>query len=87
MQEICEFLGVVALAKVEIDAVVHFFNVDCVAVCRVLQDELFQIEKRPLVGHLLSYLYACSPGIVCVALLTVWALLVCLHKLDLKRLL
>lgn len=35
----------------------------------VLEDQLFQIQKGPLVRNLLSYLHTCAPSVVRVTLL------------------
>ena len=77
----------ISLRKEEIDAIVHFLDVDCIFVRRMLQDQLFQVQECPLMWHLLAHLNTCSPGVVSVALRAIRALMVILSELHLEALL
>ena len=87
LEEVAEGHGVVPLGKEEVDTVVDFLDVDCVLVGAMLQNQLFQVQERPLMRHLLSDLYRRSPCVVGVALGAVWTLVVVLCELDLEALL
>lgn len=53
LQEVDELLAVVAVGKVEVDALVLRLDVDALLVRTVLQDELLQEHERPLVVDVL----------------------------------
>jgi len=78
---------VVALREEEVYPVVHFFDVDCVLVRAVLEDELLEVQERALVRDFLPDLHAGAPGVVGVGLCAVGALVVVLRVLDFERLL
>ena len=80
-------LGVVALREVKVQTILCFLNVDGILVGTGLQNQLFQVQERPLVGDLLANLDRSSPGIVCITLFAVVALLGCNHIFHLKCLL
>lgn len=52
LQELHELECVAAVAKVEVDAVRALFDVDALRLRVVLEDELLQVVKRPLVVDL-----------------------------------
>jgi hypothetical protein len=62
---------VVPLCEEEVNAIVDLLDVDCVLVCTMLQDQLFEEEESTLVWDLLPDLDDRSPGIVRVTLLAV----------------
>lgn len=80
-------LGMVALCKVEVQTILCFLNVNGILVSTGLQNQLFQVQERPLVGDLLANLDRSSPGVVCITLFAVIALLGCNHIFHLKCLL
>jgi len=61
VQKVDEFLGLISCCIVKIQSILHFLNVDCVFVCAVLENELFEVEESSLVGDLLADLDASSP--------------------------
>lgn len=80
-------LGMVALRKVEVQTILCFLDVNGILVGTGLQNQLFQVQERPLVGDLLANLDRSSPGVVCITLFAVVALLRCNHIFHLKCLL
>jgi len=86
-QEIHKLLCVVSRGEEEIDTVVNFLDVDCIAVSAVLEDKLLEVEESTLVGDLLADLDDGAPCVVCETLLTIGALLVGLNELDFEGLL
>lgn len=77
----------ISLRKVEIQAILSFLNVDCILVGAGLQNQLLQVQERPLVRDLLPNLDRGSPGVVCITLLAVIALLGRNHVFHLECLL
>ncbi len=75
-EKVHEGLGLVPVGKVEVDAVPLLLDVDGVPVRLVLEDQLFQQEKRALVRHLLPHLHGGTPHVGRVRLGAVAALLV-----------
>lgn len=61
LQEIKKLDGLVLVCEKEVDAVFGLFDVDSVAMCAVLEDELFEEKERSLVQDLLPDLYGGSP--------------------------
>lgn len=87
LQEVDKAFCMISLRKIEVNAVVHFLDVDRILVCAVLQNSLLEIQKGPFVRHLLSDLNARPPGIVRVTLCAIGALVVVLRVFDLETLL
>ena len=77
----------ISLREEEVYAVRYFFDVDCLFVCALLKDELFEVEKGSLVWYFLPYLDNGSPGVVCVRFGAVGTLSVLLYKFDVECLL
>ena len=87
VEEVDEFLGLISRGIVKVQPILNLFNVDCVLVCPMFQDELFEVKESPLVGNLLSNLYASPPCIRSIGLRAVGTLLVRHHVFDFKCLL
>lgn len=87
MTEVTHLLGMISLRKVEIQAILRFLNVHRILVGTGLQNQLLQVQERPLVWDLLPNLNRGSPGVVCITLLAVIALLGCNHIFHLECLL
>lgn len=80
-------LGVISLREVEIQAILRFLNVHCILMGTGFQNQLLQVQERPLVWDLLPNLNRSSPGVVCITLLAVITLLRRNHIFHLECLL
>jgi len=87
LQKVHKPLGVISCRKEKVDTVVHLLDIDGVLVRAVLQNRLLEVQKGPLVGHLLPHLHTGTPGVVGIALGAVGALLVVLCVFHLEALL
>ncbi len=76
-----------SLCVEKIETVLGFVDRDCVLVCVVLEDELFEVEESTLVLHLLTNLNHSTPCVLCRKTRAVWALTILNDKLDLEDLL
>ena len=87
LEEVDKALGVIPLGEVEVYTVVHLLDVDRILVGAMLKDKLLEVEEGSLVRDFLADLDDSAPGIVCVGLCTIGALVVVLDVLDLEGLL
>lgn len=62
-EKLDHFQGVASLGVKEVQSISYFLDGYRVLLCVVLQDELFEVQERPLVGHFLSYLDERSPSV------------------------
>ena len=86
-EEVDKLLCMVSRREEEINTVVNFLDVDCVAMGTVLEDKLLEVEESTLVSDLLANLDDGAPCVVCKTLLTIGALLVGLDEFDFESLL
>lgn len=86
-QEINHSLGIVSCGEVKVEAMLCLLNVDRILMGAILQDQLLEVEERPLVWHLLPNLNDGSEGMVGETLHTVRALLCGNDVFDLECLL
>mmetsp|Transcript_12425 Transcript_12425/g.31512 ORF Transcript_12425/g.31512 Transcript_12425/m.31512 type:complete len:207 (-) Transcript_12425:253-873(-) len=68
-QKVNKFHAMASVVEIKVQAVCFFLNSDDFLVGIVLQDQLFQVEERTLVIHLLSGLANCNPGMLCLRFL------------------
>jgi hypothetical protein len=87
VEEIDEFLRLIPRGIVKVQPILNLLDIDCVLVCPMFEDELFEVKESPLVGNLLSNLYASPPCIRSIRLRAVGTLLVRHHVFDFKCLL
>lgn len=92
VEEIETVLDFFAIDKSAVDPEVVSYrrlnlHVYCIFMSGMFQDELFQIEKSPFVGNLLTHLYDGSPCVGCKTLCTIWTLVVCNDVFNLEGLL
>lgn len=86
-QEVDHLLGMVSLREVEIQTILGLLDVDGIFVRAVLQDQLLQVEERPLVRYFLPNLNDSSESMMGEAFHAVRTLLCSDHVFHLKCLL
>ena len=87
VEKVDEFLRLISRGIVKVQPILDLLDVDCILMCRMFENELFEVKESPLVGNLLSNLYASPPCICSIGLRAVGTLLVRHHVFDFKCLL
>ena len=87
LDKIEEAISVSVALVLEVQALFLLNNSNCLVVCVMSQNQLFQKEHRSLVRNLLPHLDLRGPSMRCVGNLAIIALLVGDHKLHHKCLL
>lgn len=86
-QEVQHLLGLVPVGIIKVETILDFFDVECILVRAIFQNELLEVQECPLVRHLLSELNSSSESVVREAGLAIRALLIGHDKYNFKCLL
>lgn len=86
-QEVQHLFGLVPVGIIKVETILDFFDVECILVRAIFQNELLEVQECPLVRHLLSELNSSSESVVREAGLAIRALLIGHDKYNFKCLL